>query len=325
MEKQILPVVSLAPMAGITDWPMRVLCYRMGAQYACSEMVSAIGLMCAKPGNDVYRRLLAVHPEEKGTACQLFGKDPVLMAEAAQRVTELNRFASLDINMGCPARKVVSSGEGSALLLNPDLAFRVMEAVKTHTRLPVTVKTRLGYDDASMNALLLGQAAQQLGLSWICIHGRTRQQQYSGTADYEAIARIREKLTIPVIANGDVTSPESARRILAQTGAAGLMIGRAAMGNPWLFRAVRQDMAGQPLTAVTLTERIDTALLQAQWMVDYKGERLGIMEMRKHVGHYIGGVRGATAIRRELNLTTTLDQMRRLLNQLRAAGEEQTL
>ena len=147
-------VLCLAPMAGITDWPMRVLCYRMGADYACSEMVSAIGYLCAKPGNDAYRRLLAVHPEEDNTACQLFGKDPSVMGEAAAKVTALGRFRSLDINMGCPARKVVSSGEGSALLLDPDRAYQVMEAVRQNTSLPVTVKTRLGYDADSMNAFL---------------------------------------------------------------------------------------------------------------------------------------------------------------------------
>lgn len=190
-------VLCLAPMAGITDWPMRVLCYRMGADYACSEMVSAIGYLCAKPGNDAYRRLLAVHPEEGNTACQLFGKDPSVMGEAAAKVTALGRFTSLDINMGCPARKVVSSGEGSALLLDPDRAYRVMEAVKRNTDLPVTVKTRLGYDTDSMNALELGRAAQALGLRWIAIHGRTRQQQYAGTADWAAIGELKARLTLP--------------------------------------------------------------------------------------------------------------------------------
>ena len=177
METNKKPVLLLAPMAGITDWPMRVLCYRLGADYACSEMVSAIGYMCAKKGNDTYRRLLEVHPEETNTAVQLFGRDPVVMAEAAQRVTELGRFTSIDINMGCPARKVVSGGEGSALLLDPEKAYRLMEAVKRHTWLPVTVKTRLGYDADSMNAIELGRAAQELGLQWISFHGRTRAQQ----------------------------------------------------------------------------------------------------------------------------------------------------
>ena len=171
------PKLLLAPMAGITDWPMRVLCYRMGAEYACSEMVSAIGFMCARPHNDTYRRLLTVHEEETNTACQLFGSDPVVLGEAAQRVTEMKRFTSIDINMGCPARKVVSGGDGSALLLDPDKAYTIMDTIKRNTTLPCTVKTRLGYDENSMNAIELGRAAQSLGYSWIAVHGRTRQQQ----------------------------------------------------------------------------------------------------------------------------------------------------
>ena len=323
MESAANNVLLLAPMAGITDWPMRVLCYRMGADYACSEMVSAIGFMCAKKGNDTYRRLLEVHPEEHNTACQLFGRDPVVMAEAAQRVTELGRFTSLDINMGCPARKVVSSGEGSALLMDPEKAYKLMDAVKRSTYLPVTVKTRLGYDENSMNALELGRAAQQLGLRWIAFHGRTRQQMYSGTADYEAIGRLKSELSIPVIANGDIFAPEDAVRMRDVTGADGLMIGRGCMGNPWLFRTARQALEGKPVEAETLLERIDTAILQTEWMVAFKGERLGIVEMRKHVGHYINGLRGATTIRRKVNFMTTLEEMRSLLLELRACAEEE--
>ena len=312
-----LPIVfGLAPMAGMTDWPMRVLCYRMGANYACSEMVSAMGLMCAKPGNMVYRHLLEVHPEETNTACQLFGREPSVMAEATQRVTALGRFQSIDINMGCPARKVVHSGEGSALLLKPDLAYKIMEAVKNSTHLPVTVKTRLGYDEDSMNAVELGKAAQSLGLKWLCVHGRTRQQQYSGKADYAAIARIREQLSIPVIANGDVFAAGDAVRILQESGCQSLMIGRGAMGNPWLFRESLAALRGGEVQPVTLQERVDTALLHARWMVDFKGERLGVMEMRKHIGHYIGGLRGATALRRELNMAKTLEELNGLLLRL---------
>ena len=315
--KTPLPIVmGLAPMAGMTDWPMRVLCYRMGANYACSEMVSAMGLMCAKPGNMVYRHLLEVHPEETNTACQLFGREPSVMAEATQRVTALNRFQSIDINMGCPARKVVHSGEGSALLLKPDLAYRIMEAVKNSTHLPVTVKTRLGYDEDSMNAVELGKAAQSLGLRWLCIHGRTRQQQYSGKADYAAIARVREQLTIPVIANGDIFAGEDAARILQETGCESLMIGRGAIGNPWLFRDAAAAIAGEAAEPVSLQERVETALLHARWMVDYKGERLGVMEMRKHIGHYIGGLRGASTLRRELNMAKTLEELNNLLLRL---------
>ena len=323
METNKKPVLLLAPMAGITDWPMRVLCYRLGADYACSEMVSAIGYMCAKKGNDTYRRLLEVHPEETNTAVQLFGRDPVVMAEAAQRVTELGRFTSIDINMGCPARKVVSGGEGSALLLDPEKAYKLMEAVKRHTWLPVTVKTRLGYDTDSMNAIELGRAAQELGLQWISFHGRTRAQQYSGTADYEAIARLKEQLTIPVMANGDLFAPEDALRMRDVIHPDGYMIGRGCMGNPWLFRTARQALEGKEIQRETLLERIDTAILQTEWMVAFKGERLGVVEMRKHVGHYINGMRGATALRREVNLMTTLDAMRGLLEKLRQTAAEE--
>lgn len=317
MTKETLPVLSLAPMAGITDWPMRTLCYRSGAEYACTEMVSAIGYLCAKPGNRVYQQLLRVGPEETNTACQLFGKDPSVMGEAAQKLTELGRFASLDINMGCPARKVVSIGEGSALLLHPDRAYRVMEAVARNTSLPVTVKTRLGYDRNSMNAEEIGRAAQSLGLRWLCVHGRTREQQYSGQADYAAIARLRERLEIPVVANGDVFAPEDAPRILRETGCAGLMIGRGAMGNPWLFQGARQALEGRPVTAPSAERRIETALLQLQWMAEYKGERQGVLEMRKHLGHYIGGMRGAASLRRELNLAKSEQELRGLLLRLK--------
>ena len=323
MEKAKTPVLCLAPMAGLSDWPMRVLCYRMGADYACSEMVSAMGLHYAKPGNDTYRMLLAVHPEEHNTACQLFGSDPATMAEAAAKMTELGRFASLDINMGCPARKVVSGGDGSALLLNPDLAYRVMEAVKTNTFLPVTLKTRLGYDEKSMNAIHLCRAAEELGFRWVTIHGRTREQQYAGKADWNAIGELKAQLKIDVIANGDVNSPEDALHILKVTGADGVAIGRGADGNPWLFRQVKQAFNGEPIQRVTLADRVELAMQQAEWMVEFKGERLGVIEMRKHINHYLCGLPGASALRRDVNKMVTPDEMRSLLSKLRDLALEE--
>ncbi len=318
------PLLGLAPMAGLTDWPLRVLCYRMGARYACTEMVSAVGLMHAKPGNPVYRELLYVHPEESNTACQLFGSDPAAMGEAAARLTELGRFAMLDINMGCPARKVVGGGDGSALLRAPDLAARVMEAVKTHTTLPCTLKTRLGFDAQSMNALALCEAAQALGFRWAAIHGRTREQQYSGRADYAAIARIKGRLRMPVLANGDVFTPADTVRILRETGADGVLIARGALGHPQLFREAGDALAGRTPTPANLRERLQTALTHARWMADFKGERLGMLEMRKHMAHYISGVRGATAIRREVNALTSLAQLQELLSRLLdEAGKEE--
>ena len=312
---------ALAPMAGISDWPMRLLSYRMGADYACTEMVSAIGYMCAKSRNVTYPLLLETHPEEGSTACQLFGKDPVVMGEAAARVTELRRFTSIDINMGCPARKVTSSGEGSALLKNPELAYQLMEAVQRNTCLPVTIKTRLGFDGESMNAAELTRAAESLRLQWVCIHGRTREQQYSGKADYAAIGEIKARAKIPIIANGDVFTPEDVRRILSETGADGLMIGRGAMGNPFLFRKAKQLLAGEKITGETLAKRLETAVEHAEMMAAYKGEGLGMVEMRKHVGHYVSGIRGASQMRRALNQTKTLLELKDLLKQLLAQGE----
>jgi len=315
------PLIGLAPMAGVTDLPMRVLCYRMGADYACTEMVSAIGWMCAKRDNPAYQLLLETAPEEHNTAVQLFGKDPVLMAEAAARACEMGRFTSIDINMGCPARKVTSSGEGSALLKTPDLAAKIMEAVKANSYLPVTVKTRLGYDGDSMNALLIARAAEALGLKWICIHGRTRAQMYSGQADYDAIAAIRQQVAIPVLANGDVFTPQDAVRALETTGAAGVLIGRGAMGNPWLFQTARQAVSGTPLTTETAQQRLAVAVEHIDRMVAFKGEHLGVVEMRTHIGHYISGVRGASAMRRALNAAKTADEQKELLRTLFAQSD----
>lgn len=311
------PLLGLAPMAGLTDWPLRVLCYRMGARYACSEMVSAVGLMYAKPGNQTYRELLFVHPEETNTACQLFGSDPSAMGEAAALITGLKRFSMIDINMGCPARKVVGGGDGSALLLDPDRAARVMEAVRTHTTLPCTLKTRLGFDEGSMNALALCRAAESLGFRWAAIHGRTRAQQYAGHADYEAIAAIKRALRMPVLANGDIFTGADAAAVLQRTGADGVLIARGALGNPSIFREADAALAGRAIPRETLAERLDTAWLHAQWMVSFKGERAGMLEMRKHMGHYTSGLRGASAIRRETNTLTTLSQLRRLLDTIR--------
>ncbi len=321
------PFVGLAPMAGITDWPLRLLCYRMGATYACTEMVSAVGYLCAKPGNAAYRRLLEVHPQEHNTACQLFGKDPVALGEAAARVTALQRFTSIDINMGCPARKIVFSGEGSALLQNPALAYKLMEAVKRNTYLPVTLKTRLGYDADSMNAGPLVEAAGSLGFQWVCIHGRTRQQQYGGQADYAAIGAIKAKASLPIIANGDVFAPQDAKRILVETGADGLMIGRGAIGNPTLFRTAQEALGGLPLTPPSLQERLAIALEHAQLMVGCKGAALSMVEMRKHLGHYVAGLRGAAALRRRLTQVKTLEELTALLQTLleTAAKEEETI
>ncbi len=322
-EARPAPLIGLAPMAGVTDLPMRALSYRMGAMYACTEMVSAVGWMCAKKDHPVYRLLTQTAPEEYDTAIQLFGKDPVVLAEATVRACELRRFTAIDINMGCPARKVTASGEGSALLKTPELACRIMETVKTHSALPVTVKTRLGYDAASMNALELARAAETFGLKWICIHGRTRAQMYAGQSDYAAIAAIAGAVRIPVIANGDVFTAGEAVRALAETGCAGVLIGRGAMGNPWIFQKAQALLAGQPEPEITPQERRATALEHIDLMVAHKGERLAVREMRTHIGHYIAGVRGASVVRRALNTAKTTQEQKELLRLLFLSAEQE--
>ncbi len=318
-------VIGLAPMAGFTDYPLRVLCYRYGADYAATEMVSAMGLTHAKPSNPAYQRLLATDPREFNTACQLFGRDPQVMGEAAACLSEMGCFAQIDLNMGCPARKVTGSGDGSALLREPDRAARIMESVKLASRLPVSVKTRLGYDASSMNALILAQAAEQYGLDHIAIHGRTREQQYAGTADRDAVARIKARVRIPVWYNGDVSSPADAVAALKQTGCDGVLIGRAALGDPFLFEGVRAALDGRAPRPVPARERIDTALEQARMMAALKGEPLALLQMRKHAAHYLRGVRGASAVRRELNQTQTLQDLERLLYSLLPIPEGGTM
>ncbi|HPJ02337.1 MAG TPA: tRNA dihydrouridine synthase DusB [Candidatus Limiplasma sp.] len=294
-------IIGAAPMAGLSDRVTRGLCYRMGADYACTEMVSAAGWMYAKGDNPVYHHLLSLAPEETNTAIQLFGKDPVLLQEAAARAAEMRCFTSIDLNMGCPARKVTSSGEGSALMKTPALAIKIMEAVTSATLMPVTVKMRLGYDDQSLTALELTKAAQALGLQWVCIHGRTREQMFSGKANREAVAAIKRQVSIPVLYNGDVFSAQDAISALRETGCDGLLIGRGAMGNPWLFREIGDVMRGEPVRKPDNAERLTIIEEHIDRLVAFKGEKLAVLQMRTHIGHYIHGISGASEIRRRLN------------------------
>ncbi|HPF87156.1 MAG TPA: tRNA dihydrouridine synthase DusB [Candidatus Limiplasma sp.] len=310
------PLIGLAPMAGFTDRTMRALCCRMGADYTCTEMVSAIGWMNARENAPVYHYLLSTAPEEANTAIQLFGKDPVLLQEAAARATELYRFTSIDLNMGCPARKVTTAGEGSALMKTPDLAIRLMEAVKAGTHLPVTLKMRLGYDANSLTALTLAQAAQDIGLAWVCIHGRTREQMFAGQADRAAVAAIKRQVRIPVLYNGDVTSAESALEALAETSCDGLLIGRAAMGNPWLFSEIADATAGKPVQSPTNAQRLMMMEEHIDRMVAFKGEHIAMLQMRAHIGHYIHGLHGAAEVRRQLNTVSTTAEQKAMLRRM---------
>ncbi|MBN1778049.1 MAG: tRNA dihydrouridine synthase DusB [Clostridiales bacterium] len=313
-------IVGAAPMAGLSDRVMRALCYRMGANYACTEMISAVGWMYAKDDNPVYQRLLSLAPEETNTAIQLFGKDPKVLEEAAARATEMRCFASVDINMGCPARKVTSTGEGSALLKRPDIAVRVMEAVKAGTALPVTVKMRLGYDDDTLNACALAKAAEDIGLRWVCIHGRTREQMFAGRADLYAVAEIKRKVSIPVLFNGDIFTAEDAISALKETGCDGILIGRGAMGNPWLFREISDAIHGKEIRKPDNAERLATIEEHIDRLAAFKGERIAMLQMRTHIGHYIRGLPGAAEIRRRLHaVTTTLGQKELLRTVLQPA------
>lgn len=303
-----MAILALAPMAGFTDQSLRTLCYRFSADQATTEMVSAIGLVCAKKDHTKagYDELMSVSPLEKDTRCQLFGREDYYLSEAAARITALGRFTAIDFNIGCPARKVTSSGEGSALLRTPDMAIHLLDVIRRSTCLPVTVKLRLGYDSDSMNALPIAIAARDMGYRQIAIHGRTREQQYAGHADWDAIGKIKRELgdTI-VLANGDVFTPEDAVGILRITGCDGVMIGRGAIGAPWLFEQARKAIAGEAYEQPSARLRLETAITHVDMVVAHKGEKYGVPQLRAQLGRYIGGLRGAAEIRGRLNLLNT--------------------
>lgn len=298
--------VFLAPMAGVTDFPFRLLCREMGCALAFTEMVSAKGMLLAPPGNRAARELLLTSPQEGPVALQLFGREPQAVAEAARRLAGDGRFCLVDLNMGCPAPKIAGSGEGSGLLREPDLAVRVAEAVVRASPVPVTVKLRTGWDGDSLVYEDLGRRLQEVGVSALTLHARTRRQFYAGRADWDAIARLKRAVSIPVIGNGDVTCLQDARRMMEQTGCDAAMIGRAAMGNPWVF-------AGRDPSP---RERVEGALRHARMLMAFKGEAVAMREMRGHVACYVRGLHGAARIRERTNAASTYAQLRECLADL---------
>ncbi len=296
--------VFLAPMAGVTDFPFRLLCREMGCALAFTEMVSAKGMLLAPPGNRAARELLLTSPQEGPVALQLFGREPQAMAEAARRLAGDGRFCLVDLNMGCPAPKIACSGEGSGLLREPELAVRVAEAVVRASPVPVTVKLRTGWDGDSLVYEDLGRRLQDAGVSALTLHARTRRQFYAGRADWDAIARLKRAVSIPVIGNGDVTCLQDARRMMEQTGCDAAMIGRAAMGNPWVF-------AGREPSP---RERVEGALRHARMLMAFKGEAVAMREMRGHVACYVRGLHGAARIRERVNAASTYAQLRQCLS-----------
>lgn len=305
--------VILAPMAGVTDLPFRLLCRRKGAGLLCMEMVSAKAIYYHNRNTEA---LLEIHPEERPVSLQLFGSEPKLMGEMAKRIED-RPFSVLDINMGCPVPKVVSNGEGSALMKNPKLAGEIMSAVVKAVKKPVTVKIRKGFDDDHVNAVEMAKIAEDSGVAAIAVHGRTREQYYSGKADWDIIRRVKEAVSVPVIGNGDVTDPYSAKKMLEETGCDGIMIGRAARGNPWIFRQIDRYLSdGIVPEPVSREEMRQTILEHARLMVEYKGEYLAIREMRKHISWYTTGMPGSAAFRGRINAMETMDELTDSVNAL---------
>jgi tRNA-dihydrouridine synthase B len=307
-----VPVV-LAPMAGVTDLPFRALCREMGCDLTYTEMISAKGLLY---GSERTAQLLETSPVERPCAAQLFGSDPQILADMARLIQ--SRYAGdiflIDINMGCPAHKIVGNGEGSALMRDMPLASRIIESVSRAVTLPVTVKFRKGWDDASANAVEFGRMAEDSGAAAVTVHGRTREQGYSGRADWDIIGEVKAALTIPVLGNGDVNSAADALALLAYTGCDGVMVARGAQGNPWIFREIKAALSGGSAEKPSARERVEMALRHARMQCAYKG-RHGMVEMRKHVAWYLHGLPHASALRVNINACATMEGLETLLRE----------
>ena len=318
--------IMLAPMAGATDHAFRTVCKSFGAEYLVSEMVCAKALcyeqkikksITASPSKTA--SLAAIREGELPMAVQIFGSEPSFMAEAARMIAEnsyrgttsLFTPTAIDINMGCPVPKVVSNGEGSALLKNPDLASEIVEAVVKAVDIPVTVKIRIGWDKNSINAVEMAKRLEAAGAALVCVHGRTREQQYAPYADWTQIAAVKKAVNIPVIGNGDIFTPDDARKMITECD--GIMIGRGALGNPWIFENTVGLFEGRPIREISQNEVIDVALSHLGLMIEDKGERAGVAESRKHLGWYMKGLRGAAEIRNRINTAATLEELTELL------------
>ena len=305
--------VILAPMAGVSDLPFRLLCREQGAGLVCMEMVSAKAIAYHNRNTE---RLMEINDREHPVSLQLFGSEPDLMAEIAAQIED-KPFDILDINMGCPVPKIVGNGEGSALMKNPKLIEEIITKVSRAIKKPLTVKFRKGFDDAHVNAVEIAKIAEASGAAAVAVHGRTREQFYSGTADWEIIRQVKEAVSIPVIGNGDVDSPEKAKALLDSIGCDGVMIGRAARGNPWLFHRVAEYLETGKLLDKPSGEEIKAMMLrQARMQVACKGDYTGIREMRKHISWYTTGLPGSAKLRGKINSVESLQEMEELLQEM---------
>lgn len=299
--KLVNPVI-LAPMAGVTDLPFRLLAKEMECGLVYSEMVSDKGLLYK---NCHTLDMLQIDERERPVAMQIFGSEPSSMAKAAQFVEQAG-IDIIDINMGCPTPKIIKNGSGSALMCQPDLAYRIMVSVVEAVKVPVTVKIRKGWSNASINAVEMAKLAEKAGIAAIAVHGRTREQFYSGEADWDIIRQVKESVGIPVIGNGDIRTPYDAEKMLSETGCDGLMIGRGAQGNPWIFRQISQYLAsGKILRPPTVEERLAVMLRHLDMLIEYKGEYLGIREMRRHGAWYTKGLHHSSELRLKFNQAVT--------------------
>lgn len=303
----------LAPMAGVTDLPFRLLCSRQGVGLCCMEMVSAKAILYKNKNTE---SLLEIHKDEGPVSLQLFGSDPKILSEMAKKIEE-RPFSVLDINMGCPVPKVVNNGEGSALMKNPKLVEEIVSSVVKAVQKPVTVKIRKGFDEEHVNAVEIAKIAEAAGAAAVAVHGRTREQYYAGEADWEIIAKVKDALTIPVIGNGDVTDGQSAERLLTQTGCDGVMIGRAARGNPWIFSQVAAYLEDETVLPKPDIEEVKKTILEhARLQFETKGEYTGIREMRKHVSWYTTGYPNSARLRQVVNLTESFEELCALVENL---------